>query len=293
MARPMTRDDLARLAVAARSFLDELDGYAAQRNDPGFDCSEGLKRIHDAARNLNLALDGRKTVFDPLPEPDPLPGFRARVYAGEEEQDITEGVELQGGVIHSVMPELLRLFGLRDPRERGRKVGADWEQYLRLSGIPSVFGVTPRDEDGQIAGSALKRAVERLEALAVKWPIEVETPTATATKLPPQGDNRARGEPSTSDEYIPFGKALEITGLIAYQLCKATREGGSVRSIGKGKGKKRVHELDARRYAEAEKAKKFRDDCEPKSETEINTIEARKLAEQAKKRRQDGNKRRR
>jgi hypothetical protein len=65
--------------------------------------------------------------------------------------------------------------------------------------------------------------------------------------------------PGPEDEgYITFKEAREITDLTSCQLSRATKS-GAIKSIGEGRGKL-VHELDARKYADARKRR--RDDEE-------------------------------
>jgi hypothetical protein len=86
------------------------------------------------------------------------------------------------------------------------------------------------------------RILSRLDALATSL-------RSGLAALQKRGREQAAAK-TPEDDFIPFAEALLITNLTASELSKASRRGGPVRSKGKGKGKKRVHELDARRLAD-------------------------------------------
>ncbi len=187
----MSRIDPSRIASAARKFLGELTRHDGQYFDPGYDRNLGGIPVWLAAQALNVALQGRNSIFEPLPETDPNPGFRS--FVGVELD-----AEMQCGVIRDVLPKLLYCIGYRDPEGIGP-----------VTGMPSLAGVRMGPDQGQRELDTLARAVEHLEALVREIgpppappPREDEKPAATAagTEAPPPEENQPPAGPTLNPE---------------------------------------------------------------------------------------------
>jgi hypothetical protein len=195
----MSKIDLRRVIGASRELHAELTRHSDEYEHLGEFRERSVAKVITAAQSLGLALQGRESVFDAIPETEPNSGVSVHV-GGELD------VAIALGVIRNVLPKLLRCIGYR-----GLTNGTDLadaraaEKYALETGIPSVAGVKMGPEQGQSELDALARAADRLDQFskASAHPdAKPETPPADGNGTRRKRSAKGPGRPSSVPKAI-------------------------------------------------------------------------------------------